>query len=94
MENITQYIADLFLTNGIVIAVGAFVLGQIIKTINFIPDKYIPLIGGCLGALSGVFVPVLFPDVHWFIALVNGLALGWAATGGYETVTNLIRKGD
>lgn len=94
MENITAYISDLFLTNGIVIAVGAYVLGQIIKTINFIPDKFIPLIGGTLGALAGVFVPVLFPEAHWFIALVNGLALGWAATGGYETVKNLLHKGE
>lgn len=92
MEAIIEYINSLFLGSGLVIAVGAYVVGSIIKTISGVPNKYIPLIGGVLGALAGVFVPVLFPDTHWFIAMVNGLALGWAATGLDQTIKKITSK--
>ena len=92
MEAVTEYISNLFLSSGLVIAVGAYVIGSIIKTVSVIPNKYIPLIGGVLGALAGGLVPVLFPDTHWFIASVNGLALGWAATGLDQTVKKITGK--
>lgn len=90
MEAVLQFIEELFLTNGIIIAVGCFVLGEIIKhALSFIPNQYIPLICGVVGLALGVFVPTIMPDTHPVIRAIEGLALGWAATGGVETVKKL-----
>ncbi len=91
METIlVNYFSELLLTNGVVIAVGVFVLGKIIKeALDFIPNKYIPLIGGLAGVLLAVFIPGIFEDKDTVTKAVMGLSLGWAATGGYETVRNL-----
>lgn len=93
MEQIFEYIENLFLGNGIIIAVGAYVLGVIIKkSLDFVPNKYIPLICGIFGALAGALVGSIFPEADRFSAAVSGLALAWAATGGYETVRNVLSK--
>lgn len=95
MEQIWNYIINLFMGNGIIIAVGAFVLGSLIKgSLDVVPNKYIPLICGVLGAVVGACVPGIFGEADWFTALVQGMALAWAATGGYETIRNLINKKD
>lgn len=93
MENVYQFILDLFIGNGLIIAVAAFVLGMIIKqSIKAIPNDLIPLIGGVVGAALGVLIPDIFSGVDYLTAGIQGLALGWAATGGYETVKNLLNK--
>lgn len=93
MENIYEFIVNLFVGNGLIIAVATFVLGMIIKqSIKFIPNSLIPLIGGIVGILLGIFIPDIFPGVDYLTAAIEGLALGWAATGGYETVKNLLNK--
>ena len=93
MESVYQFILDLFVGNGLVIAVAAFVVGAIIKqSIKFIPNDFIPLIGGILGIVLGIAIPDIFPETSLIIAAINGLALGWAATGGYETVKNLLNR--
>ena len=93
MENVFNFIIELFISNGIIIAVGAFVVGAIVKTsLTFIPKKYIPLIGGILGIILGITIPNIFPGKDIISAGICGLALGWAATGGYETIKNLTKK--
>lgn len=93
MESIMQYIFDLFIGEGIIIAVGAFVTGMIIKnSLDFINNKYIPLIGGIFGSVIGVMIPQVFSDADIVTSLIKGLAIGWAATGGYETIKNLIEN--
>ena len=92
MEAVINFITELFLTNGIVIAMGCFIVGQIIK--HWIPDevmqnRFIPAICGVLGAALGVMIPGIFPDTHPIICAIQGLALGWAATGGVETIKGL-----
>lgn len=89
MENILNYLQELFMSNGIAIAVGSFVIGEMIKKTELIDNKWIPLIGGGLGCVLGAVVPSFFPDTNIVVATINGLALGWAATGGYETFRNL-----
>ena len=89
MDTMYEFIANLFLDNGIIIAVCAFVIGQILKGINKIPNYVIPIVGGLLGIFLGIFIPNLFEDKDIVTSAVLGLALGWAATGGYETIKNL-----
>ena len=92
MENIIDFIADLFLTNGIIIAVAAFVVGEILKGFKKIPNNIIPLVGGVLGIILGIAIPNLFEGKDIITSGIMGLALGWAATGGYETIKNLKGK--
>lgn len=91
MEKVFDFIAELFLTNGIIIAAAAFVVAEINKKVG-IPDKFIPLIGGIVGILLGILIPNIFQDKDIVTAGVLGLCLGWAATGGFETIKQLTGK--
>lgn len=92
MENIIDFIADLFLTNGIIIAVAAFVVAEILKGFKKIPNNIIPLVGGILGIILGISIPNIFEGKDIITSGIMGLALGWAATGGYETIKNFKKE--
>lgn len=90
MDSIFDFIIKLFIGNGVIIGVATFVIGMIVKqSLKFIPNDFIPLIGGIVGIILGIAIPDIFPDADILTAGIEGLALGWAATGGYETVKNL-----
>lgn len=77
------------LNDYIVIVVMAICLcvGFIIKnSLDFIPNKYIPLIMGALGIVLNVWLNewVFTPAI-----LLGGLASGLASTGAFEAVKNL-----
>lgn len=91
MEEIFNFIANLFVGEGLIIAVAAFVVGQIMKSLK-VPNKFIPLIGGILGVVLGICIPGVFTGKDIVTCGVLGLALGWAATGGYETIKQLRRN--
>mgnify|MGYP003310599009 CR=1 FL=1 len=93
MEEILNFILNLFVEEGIIIAVAAFVVGEIVKPLK-VPNKLIPLIGGILGILLGIFLPTVFADKDIVTSAILGLALGWGATGGYETIKQLTKKGE
>lgn len=89
MENVFEFILNLFLNNGIIIAVATFIVGQIIKGFKQIPNNVIPLLGGIIGIILGVTIPGLFEGKDVITSGILGLALGWAATGGYETIKQI-----
>ena len=80
-----------FLSEFIVVITLAFCLGvgYIIKTsLDFIHNKYIPLIMGAIGVIFNVFVSgEVNPTV-----IVVGLISGLASTGMYELFRNFIEK--
>ena len=91
MENIYKYILDLFIGNGLIIAVATFVIGRIIKqSIKKIDNDFIPLIGGIVGILLGIFIPNIFPNTDLISSAIKGLALGWASTDNNNS--NIISK--
>ena len=92
MENILDFIMNLFFFFFIIIAVAAFIVGQIIKGFKKIPNNIIPLVAGVLGIILGIAIPNLFPGKDIITSGILGLALGWAATGGFETIKNLKKK--
>lgn len=93
MNSVYEFIINLFIGDGLIIAVATFVLGMIIKqSVKKIPNDFIPLIGGIVGILLGIFIPGIFPGKDILTSAICGLALGWASTGGYETVKNLVNK--
>ena len=89
MELILEFISNLLVNEGIVIAVAAFVVGQILKGFKKVPNNIIPLVGGLLGIILGISIPDIFVGKDIVTSGVLGLALGWAATGGYETIRNV-----
>lgn len=93
MEEIFNFIVNLFVEEGIIIAVAAFIVGQIIKSLK-VPNKFIPLICGILGAILGIILPTVFVGKDVVTCGILGLALGWGATGGYETVKQLRKGGE
>ena len=60
MEAVFDFILNLFFSNGLIIAVTAFVIGSIVKKLSIIPNKYIPLIGGTIGLILDLVIRDLF----------------------------------
>lgn len=83
MEFLSQFVVVLVV--GICLAVG-----YIIKhSLNFISNKYIPLILGVLGILLNVWINnwSFTPEI-----LLGGLASGLASTGTFEMTRNIMNK--
>lgn len=80
MEILNDYIV-------IVVMAICLCIGYIIKnSLDFIPNKYIPLIMGILGVVLNTWLNgfVFTPDI-----LLGGLASGLASTGAFEAVKQL-----
>lgn len=78
-------------TNIIIIGI-CLCVGYVIKhSLNFIPNKYIPLIMACLGLVLSICTNL---DKITLEVILTGLFSGLASTGCYETFKNLISKGD
>lgn len=72
------------------IALICWGIGRVIKLyIPKIPNKFIPLILGCLGLILNL---VLNNFSFTFEIIITGVASGLAATGSYELVRNLMKK--
>jgi len=83
VEFLNQYVIALIV--GICLA-----LGYIIKhSLDFIPNKYIPLIMGIVGILLNVWMNDWKFNVQ---ILLGGLASGLASTGAFEMVRNIRDK--
>lgn len=83
MEMLSDYIV-------LVVFGICLLVGQIIKTsIPKLDNKYIPLIVGVLGVVINVWYNgwAFTPEI-----LLGGLASGWASTGAYETIKNLMAR--
>lgn len=66
------------------ITVIAYIFGLIFKNINAVPNKFIPVICGGVGAIFGVIGLYLMPDfpaTDIINALAIGIVSGFAATG-------------
>ena len=67
-------------------------VGYVIKrSLNFIPNKYIPLIMACLGLILNICTNL---DKITLEVVLTGLFSGLASTGCYEAFKNLINKGE
>lgn len=83
MEFLNQYVVALIV--GICLA-----LGYIIKhSLDFIPNKYIPLIMGIVGIILNVWMNDWKFNLQ---ILLGGLASGLASTGAFEMIRNIRDK--
>lgn len=79
MEILSNYVVAI--TMAICLAIGYLIK----HSLNFIPNKYIPLILAIIGIGVNIWVNQTFtPEV-----LLGGLASGLAATGAFEAVRNI-----
>ena len=83
---------DLNIINNYLVIVVVLVcccVGYVIKTsLNFIPNRYIPLIMSILGILLNIFVAGYF-DIN---VLLGGMLSGLASTGLHQAFKNLIEN--
>lgn len=83
MEILSNYVVAI--TMAICLAIGYLIK----HSLNFIPNKYIPLILAIIGISVNVWVNQTFtPEI-----LLGGLASGLAATGAFEAVRNITNNG-
>ena len=83
MEILSNYVVAI--TMAICLAIGYLIK----HSLNFIPNKYIPLILAITGIGVNVWVNQTFtPEI-----LLGGLASGLAATGAFEAVRNITNNG-
>jgi flagellar biosynthesis protein FliQ len=80
MEILSQYVV-------VIVMAICLAVGYIIKhSLNFLPNKYIPLVMAVLGTVLNMWVNLwtFTPEI-----LLGGLASGLAATGAFELVRNI-----
>jgi hypothetical protein len=80
MEILSQYVV-------VVVMAICLAVGYVIKhSLNFLPNKYIPLVMAILGTVLNVWVNswAFTPEIF-----LGGLASGLAATGAFELVRNI-----
>lgn len=80
MEILSQYVV-------LMILALCLAIGYIIKhSLDFIPNKYIPLILGVIGVVLNVWLNqwVFNPEI-----LLGGLASGLASTGAFEFIKHM-----
>ncbi len=83
MEILSQYVV-------VIIMAICLCLGYIIKnSLDFIPNKYIPLIMAVIGIFLNAWLKgwVFTPEI-----LLGGMASGLASTGAFELVRNMAEK--
>ncbi|KKP38125.1 MAG: hypothetical protein UR28_C0021G0006 [Candidatus Peregrinibacteria bacterium GW2011_GWF2_33_10] len=54
---------------------------------------FVALAFGLIYIFLKKYVLDLYPNIDWIDAIVLGLAIGLAASGGYENIKNLLSKG-
>jgi hypothetical protein len=80
MEVLSQFVV-------VIVMAICLAVGYVIKhSLNFLPNKYIPLIMAVLGTVINMWVNLwtFTPEI-----LLGGLASGLAATGAFELVRNI-----
>lgn len=71
-----------------------YCVGFIVKTsLDFIPNKYIPLLMGILGVVLAMFNTLTQNTAFTLEILLQGLASGLAATGADQIIRNLKKGG-
>lgn len=82
--DLLQFVQDYYMP---IIILACLCIGYIIKHLDWIPDKFIPLIMGCLG-VGFAFLAKGFS----FEIFVGGLFSGLASTGFHQLFKQLIEK--
>ena len=91
-EFVIDFITDIVPYGGVIILVFCFAVAQMIKSAlcEKLPNKYIPLIAGIVGGLVVLVLPTSFSGEPLGARIIYGILCGWASTGAYETIRNIL----
>lgn len=93
MDNISTYIADLFLGNGIIIILGCFVVGMFLKgSSKKLPNKYIPYILVLVAIVLGFLIPGTYDDEPVVSKIIILAFLGLSSVGFYEAICTTVKN--
>ena len=93
MIDITQYIFDTFISEGLLVIIACYVLGNVItKSIPKINNNHtVPILSVAGAAL--VLVLGTYPADPVGTRVLKGFILGWSSTGMHELFKALVRLG-
>lgn len=93
MDNILTNITDLFLGNGIIIILGCFVIGMILKgSVKKLPNRYIPYINAIVAVILGFLIPGTFDGEPIISKIIILAFLGLSSVGLYEALCVVIKE--
>ena len=93
MEDILTNVSDLFVGNGIIIVIGCFVIGTILKgTIKKLPNKYIPYINSAVSVILGFAIPGTYDNENIIAKIIVLIFLGLSSTGMYEAICIIVKN--
>lgn len=78
------------------ITVIAFLVGYVWKTVDALPDKWIPAICGVVGMILGIVAYLIkmpdFPAEDVINAAAVGIVSGFAATGAHQVYKQISKR--
>lgn len=93
MEDILTNVSDLFVGNGIIIVIGCFVIGTILKgTVKKLPNKYIPYINSVVSVILGFAIPGTYDNENIIAKIIVLIFLGLSSTGMYEAICIIVKN--
>lgn len=85
MEEMFDFLQQLLLGNGVLIALAVYILAELLKTLlPHLNKSWIPLIGAIVGVGLGMIIPDFSIGQNLLVRAISGMCLGWAATGAFE----------
>jgi hypothetical protein len=92
MDDILTSITDLFLGNGLIVVIGCFVIGMLLKgTFKKFPNKYIPHMNALIAIILGFLIPDTFSDLPFISKVIVLAFLGLSSVGLYEAICTLVK---
>lgn len=92
MDNLIDNMSSLFLGNGVIIILGCFVIGTVLKgSIKGLPNKYIPYINILVAIVLGFLIPGTYEEEPIVSKIILLSFLGLASVGVYEALCIVIK---
>lgn len=93
MNEVLTDISELFLGNGIIIVLGCFVIGTILKgTIKNFPNNLIPYVNAVISVALGFLIPGTFEDKPIATKIILLAFLGLSSVGLYESLSIVFKN--
>lgn len=93
MEDIFTNITDLFIGNGVVIILGCFVIGTLLKgTFKKFPNKFIPHMNVIISIILGFIIPGTFTDMSIPSKIICLAFIGLSSVGLYEILCTTVKQ--
>lgn len=93
MEDILTNVTDLFIGNGIIIILGCFVIGTLLKgTFKTFPNKFIPHMNVVIAIVLGFIIPGTFDDMSIPSKVICLAFIGLSSVGLYEILCTMVKQ--